>query len=72
MVCFRPLPSKEIESSETHIYSAIDEVPAYEVVMNRGVRGSDAQPSPVKTKEEIDLKECPAYIPVSTAEGNDN
>ena len=63
-----PYREQEAECNEEHIYNVIDGELAYEVVMKKDSGDKKPQVSAAKAKNEIDLKPCPAYAPV-TAQG---
>ena len=57
---------KEAEENEAHIYSAVDQEHAYEVVTKAGgLKTYQQKKQPKKAKDEFDLKPCPAYAPVT-------
>ena len=63
--CIRGTSQKELKGDEAHIYSSADGGPEYEVICEGGLAGRSKVP-----REEIALKECPAYIPTAVSGGN--
>ena len=60
----RSTTHKETEK-KGHIYNADEAGPEYEMIREGGLAGRSKVP-----REEIALKECPAYIPTAVSGGN--